>query len=252
MRNIAEVLQRGEAAMSDTVPSFLLTNEDATRYCRDILSNTNEHYAADTARANAFLRKLEWIEQHTFYPDGVIMEKFRKKRKLDPENIFFIYDWSARLFRDAYPRYEVMKSFCEKQLALRRDAIQRTMPQGQLVRLSYEEEGNHIPFHECYELRRDPSSNVWQLNGEEVPEEVALQVRQMAEQDKVYQCLSQYLDVPSKLSGPLVEGGPPAYTFRMEFEGGSFSICSDNQRPPESCRKILDYLKIIKSEKVKK
>lgn len=245
IRKMAEVLQRGEAVMNNSIPGFLLSNEAATKYCRNVLSQTDEQYSSDTAQANAIIREVEWIDKHKVALDETVVEKFKKKMKRNPEMLFSIYSWTGSFLWESQQRYDIMRSHCEKQLELRREARQRTMPQGQLVSLYYKEDGPHIPVNESYELRRDPASNSWKLNGKEVPEEVAQEVRRLAEQYKVYQCMSQYLNVPSKLSGPREMGGAPAYTFRLQFEGGTISSMSDDQRPPESCWKILNYLKNI-------
>lgn len=241
----AQIIQKGESAMVGA-PGFLLNNDSAKLYCQDILYNSDEQYESDTAKANAIIRDLNWITGHMVFPDPKTRLKLLKKN-LDPDKLPAIYDWSNRFLYDIQPRYSTLKKHCDTQLELRRTALQQVMPEGQLVRLSYEESGNHIPVHENYELCRDSVLNVWKLNGYEVPDSVPARVRILAEQNKTYQCLNRYLDVPASLSMP-VEGGPPAYTFCLQFEGGTIKTGSGNKRPPRSCQEILDYLKSILRE----
>ncbi len=243
MQAVIQMLQMGEA-IQDSVPRFLLDDEAATGYCRDVIYRTDEQYAQDTATANEVIRKAQWILEHQVSPDEKTMAKL-VKQKYAPEKLNDIYSWAGRIVSESPKRYETLTAFCDRQLGRRREALQRTMPEGQLVELSYEEQSHAIPVTKNYLLQRDPLSGRWQLNGHEVPDKVAEEVRQLVERHRTYQCLDRYVDVPPFLRGPQVVGGPPAWTFSCRFEGGSIRTGSDDQQVPYCCAAILQYLEDI-------
>lgn len=247
MQTAIEVLQKGES-IRDEMPDFLKNDEAAMNYCRDVLSRSDEQYSADTASAQAFINEIQWLASHAVMPEEKVAAKL-VKQKYEPEKLLEIYDWTNKLLYDVLPRHATLTSHCEKQLQIRRTALQQTMPEGKLVSLFYEERGNHLPVLKKYLLQRDSASGQWQLNGHLVPDEVAEKVRQLAEENKTYQCFSDYLDVPYfSLRGPELLGGPPAWSFSLRFEGGSIDSRSDNQRVPMCCCDILDYLENILTE----
>ena len=246
MQAVIRLLQTGEA-IRDSVPRFLLDDEAATGYCRDVIYRTDAQYVQDTAAANEVIRKAQWIATNPVFPDEKTKAKLIKQ-KYAPEKLNDIYSWANRILTEVPNRYGTLTAFCDRQLARKREALARTMPEGRLVELRYEEESHAIPEVAHYLLQRDDSSGRWQLNGHEVPDKVAAEVRQLVEERRAYQCFDQYVDVPPFLRGPIVMGGPPAWNFSCRFEGGSFQTRSDDQPVPGNCAVILDYLKDILRE----
>ena len=195
--------------MLQDVPKMLQDDEAAKYYCMDILNISDEQYSRDTAQVNDMIRHAEWVEEH-------IIE-----------------------------RYGILAAYCDRQLQLRREARSRTMPEGNLVSFYYREYGSSRPDEVVYELRRDNASNRWQLNGKEVADTVANRVRELAEREKIYQCLRTYAEPPSFPRAPLVTGGPPSWQFSCKFEGGEINSASECMPVPASCCAIVNYLKSL-------
>lgn len=232
-------LQKGEALL-DSRPAMIVSKDSAADYCRRILTRKDEDYSRDTAQANAYFREVDLLTRSVIYPDPKTQMKLLKKQ-IFPERIAPIVDFLNRFLYEAQPLYDALKKHCNAQLELRRQALSRKMPEGKLVELNYEESGGHLPVLRSYKLLFDKEASSWKLNGNDVTAEVVQQVVSLAEKNKAYQCLSRYDDVPSTLQTP-VEGGPPAYSFSMKFEGGCITTCSENKRPPSSIQAILNYL----------
>lgn len=243
MRLVIEVLQKEEVIRTE-IPAFLMDDQAATQYCREVLGRTDEQYAEDTARANKILDNAGWIIEHMVYPEEKVRQKLVKK-KYDPVLLDRIYGWAHDILNQAPSRYSALTGFCDYQLKLRREALTRTMPEGQLVCFSYREYGSSRPTEVNYELKREESSGRWLLNGHEVDEVVASELRALVERHETYKCLSRYDDVPSVLSGPPVLGGSPSWELICKFEQGTITTGSENMPVPSSCVAIVSYLNSV-------
>jgi len=246
MQLIIQLLQMEEATKAD-VPAILLDDQAASKYCQDVIYHTEEQYSQDTARANAVIRDAQWISDHMLFPDEKLKEKLIKK-KYDPEGLDKIYAWADWILHSVNPRYGILLAFCDKQLQLRREALQRTMPAGRLVSFFYREYGASRPETLFYELKRETTTERWLLNGHEVPETVVEEVRILAEQHEAYKCMRSYAEPPSFPQAPHLMGGPPSWEFNCKFEGGSIVSGSERMPLPESCYKIVNYLQKILKE----
>ena len=241
LRAVARMLQMEEATKA-SVPDFLLHDEAASYYCGSVLYHPEEQYSQDTARANKLISDARWILDHQVYPDEKMTKKLTKQ-KYDVSKLRDIYDWAVMVVQNAEPRYSILTRFCDQQFERRRNALKKTMPSGQLLRFSYEEYGSSAPRPNGCVLERDGGSGRWLLNGYEVPDSVAAEVRGLAEEQRVYQCMDYYDEPPSFPQFPHQLGGPPAWRFRCEFEGGTISTGSESELLPDGCAKIVGYLK---------
>lgn len=246
MQIIMQVLDKESVTTTD-VPKILLDDEAAKGYCMSILNISDEQYSQDTARANNVIRNAEWINQNMIMPDEGMTKKLAKK-KYDTSRLDGIYCWADDILRNIHPRYGILIGFCNRQLQLRREALQKTMPQGKLVSFYYGEYGSSRPNEVVYELHRDNATNRWLLNGKEVADTVADKVRELAESGKTFQCLSRYMEAPSFPKSPQVMGGPPSWRFSCKFEGGNISSESECMPVPAGCSAIVNYLKTLKIE----
>ena len=244
MALLLKVLQMEEVTKGD-VPRCLLDDKAASSYCRDILRLTDEQYRQDTIRANALIRKASWLNDHQVFPDEKTTRRLIKQH-YDPKKLGDIYYWADRILRNVHPRYAIMTGFCDKQLQRRREAMRQTMPTGRLVRLTYKEFGSSRPTPVSYVLRHDSITGRWQLNGREVDDNVAAQVRTLAERHHAYQCLTTYDEPPSFPDAPLTLGGPPSWSFYCQFEGGVIQTGSECMPLPEGCAVLVQYLKDIR------
>lgn len=239
LRMLVEVLQM-EDVLTTRVPRLLMNDEEASEYCSRVLSRDDEAYSRDTARVNGLILKAEWLIRRMCYPDEKQKQKLIKQG-LHPDSLDAIYGWAHELLDLVHPRYSIVTKFCEKQLLIRREALQRTMPEGQLLRFSYREYGSSRPTEVCLVLERNEVSQRWQLNGQDVPEDVAEEVRSLVERYEVYRCLSRF-EKPSFPQIPDQLGGPPSWSFTCQFEGGTIHTESECVPVPESCSKIVSYV----------
>ena len=241
MRILIQVLQKEEVAQAE-IPAFLSDDPKARDYCNAVLSLSDEAYAQDTARANSMLRDAQWVLSNMIFPDEK-MKKNLVKKKYDPEKLDYIYAWAEQFLQKVPMRHAILTSYCDKQLQQRREALQRTMPEGQLVSLSYREYGSSRPTTAEYTFLRDAEAGCWKLNGHEVDETVAAQVRALVEQHKTYQCMNRYEEAPSFPQAPQPMGGQPSWEFICKFDGGSVVTGSECMPVPNSCFVIVSYLR---------
>jgi len=241
MRTVIKTMEVGDAVM-DSVPLFLLFDHVASDYCNGILYHGEAQYTMDTVMARKVIRAAEWIMSHQCVPD----EKMRKKllkQNCDAEKLPEYYAWADMILRDLQPRYSTLTDFCERQLQHYREAMQRTMPEGRLVSFAYREFGSSRPDPVEYELNYDKEMSCWLLNGFEVDASVAEEVRTLAERRKVYQCMSYYPEAPHFKNAPRLLGGPPSWSFRCQFEGGTISTGSECRPVPDACYDIVVFLR---------
>lgn len=243
MRTIIQVLQMEEIAYAER-PAFVSDDLKARDYCNAVLSRSDEAYAQDTARVNKMLRDAQWIHDHFILPDEKMTKKLVKQH-YHPEKLDYIYAWADEFVHEVPLRHAVLTTFCNKQLQRRHEARQRTMPEGQLVSLSYREYGSSRPATVEYALVHDVEAGCWRLNGRQVEDEVAAEVRALVEQHKTYQCLNRYDEAPSFPQAPQVMGGLPSWEFICRFEGGTVVTGSECMPVPDSCSLIISYLSKI-------
>jgi len=241
MRAIIQVLQKEEIAQAE-IPAFLSDDQKARDYCNAVLTLSDEAYAQDTAIANSMLRDAQWVLSNMIFPDEKVKKNLIKK-KYDPEKLDYIYAWADNFLREIPTRHAILTTYCDKQLQQRREALQRTMPEGQLLSFSYREYGSSRPTTVEYTLLRDAETGVWKLNGREVDETVAAQIRTSVEQHKTYQCMNRYEEAPSFPQAPQPMGGLPSWEFICKFEGGTIVTGSECMPVPESCSAIVRYLR---------
>jgi hypothetical protein len=241
MRTIIQVLQKEEVAQTG-IPAFLSNDQKARDYCNTVLSRSDEAYAQDTAIANSMLRDAQWVHSNMIFPDEK-MKKNLVKKKYDPGKLDFIYAWAEHFLQKVPMRHAILTSYCDKQLQQRREALQRSMPEGQLQSLSYREYGSSRPKTVEYALLRDNETGRWKLNGREVDETAANKIRMLVEQHKTYQCMNRYEEAPSFPQAPLPMGGLPSWEFICKFEGGTVVTGSECMPVPDSCSAIVGYLK---------
>ena len=191
------------------VPGMLLDDEAAKTYCTNILHISDGQYSRDTAQVNDMIRNVQWVEA------------------------------------DIIERYGILTAFCDRQLQLRREALQKTMPEGKLVSFYYREYGSSRPEEVIYDLRSDKATGRWTLNGREVSDTVACKVRELAERSKAYQCLNRYVESPPFRGAPDVLGGAPSWQFYCKFEGGDINSESERGSVPAGCCAIVNYLKSL-------
>lgn len=250
MRTIIQVLQLEKVAQAE-MPAFVSDDQKARDYCQTVLSRSDEEYAQDTACVNKMLNDAQWIYKHVIIPDEKMKKKL-VKQKYDPVKLDDIYAWAEQFLREVPSRRAILTTFCDKQLQRRREALQRIMPDGPLVSLSYREYGSSRPTTVQYALVHDAEAGCWKLNGHEVDNTVAVEVRTLIERHKTYQCLSRYDEAPSFPQAPPVLGGPPSWEFICRFEGGAVVTGSECMPVPSSCSLIVSYLsKILKEVCVK-
>ncbi|MBO7052667.1 MAG: hypothetical protein J6W24_08410 [Prevotella sp.] len=258
MLQLVGAMERGEKAMKSEVPTFLLDDIEASRYCQEILGKSDEQYAQDTARVNKIVGDALWVMDNCFIPDDEVWEKLKKKG-YDIGRLYDCRHWAETFIQSIHPRYDIMTSYCELQLKRRREAMERTMPEGALVKFEYREYGSSRPTEVLITLTRNEDGK-WMLNSKEeskyladwtqqadkeVGEDVSDKIRQIAEQSKLYQCLNIYEEQPAFDKAPHLMGGPPSWSFRCEFEGGTISSRSECMPVPMGCAEIVDYLGTI-------
>ena len=240
LRMLVEVLQM-EDVLTTRVPRLLMNDDEASEYCSRVLNRDDEAYSRDTARVNDLIRKAEWLINRVYYPDEKQKQKLIKQG-YHPDSLSAIYGWAHELIQLVHPRYSIVTKFCEKQLQRRREAQQRKMPEGRLVSFSYREYGSSRPNEFLLVLERDKVSQRWQLNGQEVPDGVADEIRSLVERYEVYHCLSCFEEGSPFIQSPLKLGGPPSWSFTCQFEGGTIHTESECVPIPENCSKIVSYV----------
>lgn len=243
VNHLISYTERGESIMKEPPPGFLMDDKEASDYCRHVLESSDDKYAQDTARAGRIMREAEWLTKHISRPEGKAERKLAKKG-YDLDRIFAVYQWADMMMSSVYPRYDIMKTFCNKQLQRRRKALGRTMPEGALVKFEYGEYGSSRPEpHEVqYTLKRGDDGQ-WMLNGRETGQNVAEKIRLLAVQNGTYRCLDSYDEPPSFEHAPHLLGGPPSWYFRCTFEGGTISSGSECMPVPVSCSVIVEYVR---------
>lgn len=261
MEQVVSAIERGEKAVNSEVPAFLLDDMAASLYCIEILCKTDEQYNEDIARANKVIDEAQWVLDNCFMPEGEVEVQLRKKG-YTIDRMLYCRHWAEEFTQRIHPRYDIMVSHCELQLKRRREALERPMPEGELVKFEYREYGSSRPTEVLVTLTR-VNSDKWMLNcteeskdvadrirqvHKEVDKEVAVKIRQMAEQSKLYQCLYYYEEQPSFEKAPHLLGGPPSWSFRCVFEGGTISSESECMPVPEGCTEIVNYLRKIQED----
>ena len=241
MRTIIQVLQKEEVAQAE-IPAFLSDDQKARDYCKTVLSRSDEAYAQDTAIAISMLCDAQWILSNMVFPDEKVKTKL-VKQKYDPEKLDYIYAWADHFLQEVPTRHAILTTYCDKQLQQRKEAQQRAMPEGQLVSFSYREYGSSRPTTVEYALLRDADTGRWKLNGREVDETVATQIRSLVEQHKTYQCMNCYEEAPSFPQAAQPTGGLPSWEFICKFEGGAVVTGSECMPVPESCSAVVSYLR---------
>ena len=241
MRTIIQVLQKEDVAQAE-IPAFLSDDQKAREYCNAVLSRSDEAYAQDTARANSMLRDAQWILSNMAFPNEKMKKKL-VKQKYDPEKLDYVYAWADHFLQEVPTRHAILTTYCDKQLQRRKEAQQRAMPEGQLVSFSFREYGSSRPTTVEYILFRDAEAGCWKLNGHEVDDTVAAQVRALVEQHKTYQCMNRYEEAPSFPQAPQPMGGLPSWEFICKFEGGTVVTGSECMPVPNSCSTIVSYLR---------
>lgn len=242
VNHVINYMERGERVMKEPVPGFLTDDREASDYCRHVLDNSDGKYTQDTARANRIVREAEWLTRHVVRPEGKADRKL-VKQGYDLSRMMDVYCWAEMMMSDVSPRYGTMKTFCDKQLQSRREALGRTMPGGALVKFEYGEYGASRPNpHEVqYTLKRNDDGR-WMLNDREAGQEVADRIRLLVEQNETYRCMDCYAEPPSFEHAPHLLGGPPSWYLRCEFEGGTISTGSECMPVPASCSVIVKYV----------
>ena len=233
-----------------SVFGLLLNGDNCFEYCMDAYYRPEEEYAKDTAAIKEAYRQNDWIRDMC----QSLTEKEVKKYHL--EDIFELMAKVEFENFQTYERFTAMTHFCEGVYNQRRKAAERTMPTGKLKHFLYEEYGSSRPDPVYYEVFVDSVTGKATLLGAEnrrmggpegrpqvaIGEEVLDTIRQKIEKNKLYQELSYYSrpDIPGVIPTP---GGPPAWEFTCELEGGKISIGGDQVSPTRGCEEIADYLR---------
>jgi hypothetical protein len=176
------------------------------------------------------------------FPDEKTKTKL-VKQKYNPDKLDYIYAWADNFLQEVPTRHAILTTFCDKQLQQRREALQHTMPEGQLVSFSYKEYGSSRPTTVEYSLVHDAEAGRWKLNGREVDETIATEICTLIEQHKTYQCMNRYEEAPSFPQAPQPTGGLPSWEFICKFEGGTVVTGSECMPVPESCSAVVSYLR---------
>lgn len=241
--HVISYTERGESLMKEPLPGFLTDDKAASDYCRHVLEGSDEKYAQDTARANRILGEINWLTKHLLRPEGKAEQKLAKQG-YDLDRIFAVFQWADMFLPSIHPRYDIVRTFCDKQLQKRRESLGRTMPEGALVKFKYGEYGSSRPEPQetQYTLKRSDDGR-WMLNGREVGQEVAERIRLLAVQNETYRCMDSYDEPPAFQHAPHLLGGPPSWYFRCVFEGGTISSGSECMPVPVSCSVIVEYVR---------
>ena len=218
-------------------------------YCMDSYYRPEEQYVADTTSIQEAYRQNEWM-RNTF---NSLTEKEVKKYQL--EEIAALIEQTNQETFSSYDRYAAMTRFCDRIYAMRRKAATQTMPTGQIKHFIYTEYGASRPDPVYYEIKVDAAGQAMLYGPErfrfveeigrltiKLDKEVLDTIRQKIEKNKLYQELSYYSrpDIPGVIPTP---GGPPAWEFTCELEGGKISIGGDQVSPTRGCEEIADYLR---------
>jgi len=233
------------------IPDFIANDQAVSKYCGNILNITDEQYSQDTAQVNALFQKAALLQ--SAYPDEELTQLLIKK-KYDVSRLYDLSAWGSMILSSLPKRYSMLTNYCELQLKRRREAAQRTMPTGQLLRLDYEETGSSRPTPVGYWLYRNETTGQWVLSGmsfsfnrhEKVSatltNEDVTQVCDMLKAYKVYKCLSYYEDESPFLNNPIQLGGPPSWNFSCQLEGGEICSSSECLPVPDNIARIVNHL----------
>lgn len=234
------------------------SDQNTYDYCQDILQKGEEQYAADTAAINAQVADLQWVIRHRYsFDDPKAVKKLQKKHpKLDIPLLYAYYDWANEQLSQLAPRYNTMRTYCNKVLQEYREAQSHTMPTGHIVSLKYEEYGSSRPTTVTYTLTRDSTLATYTLTATDyrlhephtvtVSSEVEAHVRQLIEEHKIYRQMRCYTTPPSLPDAPTPLGGAAAWDFTCKTEGGSIMTSSDGGTIMSGgCIAVMNYLRDI-------
>ena len=242
---------------------ILQTDQQTYDYCSTILPTGEEQYAADTAAINAQVAEMKWVIDHEYrFEDPKGLKKLQKKHpQLDIPLLYAYYDWVHERLRDLTPRYNMMTTYCNSVFQQLREARSRTMPEGRIVSLRYEEYGSSRPQPVKYLLELDSISQTYTLSATDyelrephtisVGSEVETQVRQLIERHKIYQEVRRYTIPPSLPDAPTPTGGAAAWEFVCKMEGGNIVSSSDGGAlMSRGCTEVMDYLRSVVIAKI--
>ena len=132
-----------------------------------------------------------------------------------------------------------MLRYCDNYWEMRHEADNREMPSGQLLFLEYEEHGSSRPEPVYAKIEPDSTGQMmvtvenverpWTGEVLTAPasEELLAQIRSMIVEKKLYKMV-RHSSLPAGFRNyPLPTGGPPSWSFSVQFEGGRFSSFND-------------------------
>lgn len=230
-QRLADVLKNLDANVP--LPKFLLNGERATEYCEKVVYLTDEQYSADSAAASGFVEQLK-----------ALAGQYRrvKEKHLDAFGLrgfdVLLYDKLSKV----EPRQQTLLNYCNNRREAVRNARRCSMPDGRLLKFSYEEWGSSRPnpvkvtvspndqgaMEISAYARRHRSDDGEGVVKMPATEKILSELRQRIEAGKVYQMLGNY-DMPHLFPDyPLPLGGPPSWMFVAEFEGGKISTGGEN------------------------
>ena len=221
-------------------------------YCMDAYQRPEENYAKDIAALNEVYRQKDWATEMS----QTLTEK--EMRKYHLETIHALVQHVEEECIPTYAHLESVTKFCDKVYDMRRKAATQTMPTGKIKHFIYEEYGSSRPDPVYYEIKVDASTGKATLYGPKdrfmnesaerphvaLVEKELNTIRQMIEEHKIYQELSDYTR-PHIPDVPEVTGGPPTWYFNCELEGGTVSTGGDQMRPPHGCTEIANHLRTL-------
>jgi hypothetical protein len=210
------------------LPKFLLNGEHATEYCKQVVYLTDEQYSADSAAASGYVERLKALAGQFSRVKEKHLDEFGL-RGMD----YLLYSKLS----EVEPRQQTLMDYCNNRREALRNARQRTMPEGRLLKFCYEEWGSSRPNPVKVTIEPDDQGTMQVSastrkrhadDGEGVikilaTETILNELRQRIEAGKVYQMLGNY-DMPHLFPDyPLPLGGPPSWMFVAECEGGKIS-----------------------------
>jgi len=218
-------------------------------YCMNAYYRPESEYAQDTASLRDMYRQNDWIKDIC----QSLTENEVKKYQLEWFPALMVKAEQENF--DSYPRFAEVSQFCDALYERRRQAATQTMPAGKILHLVYEEYGSSRPTPIYFEIQVDATTGKALLYGPEnrhmdesekhpqatLDTEDLNTIRQMIEEHKIYQSLSNYYR-PVIHDVPPVTGGPPSWYFTCELEGGKISTEGRQMSPPQGCTEIASYL----------
>ena len=246
--DVDSLIRLSEAPLPEP-PAIIASDQNTYDYCYVAAWRNEASYTADTAQINAWYRRWQWVLDQRF---DIPVEDWKYFPGYDPSRIDCLNVHVEQMFHETNPRYDILRKYCEAMRQQYREAQARTMPEGRLLELTYEERGSSRPVPVFYELRRDTVSGRITLRGYDfeirqrdpvemtVGEDVADSIRHLVEKHKVYQYLRYYSTPPEMPGAPPVCGGPPSWHFHCVFEGGTVKSASDGA--VGGCAEIAFYL----------